>query len=507
MSVAPIRFPGREKEPPFDVATLRRIISELLLHTADEVESEQIEIKGWCNNDRELADKVAEACACLANTSGGFVLIGVADGVNPGQNFSSCPYPEVGTSWLQTNVYNRTRPPVECFPFDASVLLAEVVGCPTGNLYALRVPRTRYISGHLTQKGISKIRVGKECQPQYLAEDDRTSVTVPQISMDDLSASSVDWGIAQHQKHFKTSAAWAERTDFLAQARLLQTHLPDEEYLPEFHPSLAALLLFGKVAAIERNVSFFETVVMMDGGRILIRKNVIESVRDLCIGETSILRSRLPQIPAEVLKELVVNAYIHRCYRTPAPIIVSVSDTDLEIRSPGELLTGLSVCNLIHGVPVYRNLLLADGARFVGLCDKIGQGIDLVFKGVLSGGLGFPEFESGNNLFTARIPLAGNGEFKEFLRRRSQALNRLDEIIILRMLWGKEPATAEELCSRMQRKRDFADRVLSEMAEKGMIEVAQNSFRLAHVLRRDIETIFQSDQLPLSLSMWGSLDE
>jgi hypothetical protein len=54
---------------------------------------------------------------------------------------------------------------------------------------------------------------------------------------------------------------------------------------------------------------------------------------------------------------------------------MTISEWGFEIKSPGELLTGLSVNNLIHGVPVYRNLLLADGARFVGLCDKIGQGI------------------------------------------------------------------------------------------------------------------------------------
>jgi predicted HTH transcriptional regulator len=336
-----------------------------------------------------------------------------------------------------------------------------------------------------------------------LAEDDRTSVTVPEISVDDLAATSVDWGIAQHQKHFRTPATWADRTEFLAQARLLLTYLPDEDYLPQFQPSLAALLLFGKTASIERHVSFFETVVVTEHERISIRKNVIESVRDLCIGDSSILRSRLPQIPPEVLKEIVVNAYIHRCYRTPAPVVIDISESGLEIRSPGELLTGLSVHNLIHGVPVYRNLLLADGARFVGLCDKIGQGIDLIFKGVLSGGLSFPEFESGNNLFTARIPLAGNSEFKEFVRKRSQTLSQLDEIIALRVLWAKEVATLDELCSKMQRKQEFAERVLGEMCRKGMIEETQHSYHLMPVVRRDIETIFQSDQLPLSPSMWG----
>jgi hypothetical protein len=72
---------------------------------------------------------------------------------------------------------------------------------------------------------------------------------------------------------------------------------------PHSYRRSAALLLFGKTAAIERHVPFFETVVVTDQQPITIRKNVIESVRDLCIGESSILRSRLPQIPAKVLKD------------------------------------------------------------------------------------------------------------------------------------------------------------------------------------------------------------
>jgi predicted HTH transcriptional regulator len=409
----------------------------------------------------------------------------------------------VTTNWLQTSVHNLTRPPVECFPFDAGDVLAELTGSCREQLYAIRVPRTRYISGHLTHKGISKIRVGKQCQPQYLAEDDRTSVIVSQVSFDDLSTGSIDWGIAQHDRQFRPAADWADRAEFLSQARLLVPYLPDEDYFPEYQPSLAALLLFGKAAAIERNVPFFETTVVTETECIPIRKNIIETVRELCFGESSILRSRLPQIPAQVLKELIVNAFVHRCYRTPAPVIISVGAWGFEIRSPGELLTGLSVNNLIHGVPVYRNLLLADGARFVGLCDKIGQGIDLIFKGVLSSGLAFPEFESGNNVFTARVPLSGCAEFEEFLRKRSQTLTQLDEIIVLRVLWGKESATLDELCSKMQRRHDFGERVIGEMLVKGMVEQTADCYRLSMVVRRDIECIFQSDQLPLDPSMWG----
>jgi predicted HTH transcriptional regulator len=328
-------------------------------------------------------------------------------------------------------------------------------------------------------------------------------VTVPRVVLGDLSTESIDWGIAQHKKRFRPAADWADRSEFLSQTRLVVPYLPDEEYLPEYQPCLAALLLFGKPSAIERNVPFFETIVQTESERLIIRKNIIDTVRDLCLGEGSILRSRLPQISENVLKELIVNAFIHRCYRTPAPVIVSIGGWGFEVRSPGELLTGLSVSNLIHGVPVYRNLLLADGARFVGLCDKIGQGIDLIFKGVLSSGLGLPEFESGNNLFTARIPLSGSAEFKEFLRKRSQTLNQLDEIIALRVLWSKDSATLNDLCSKMQRKPDLVERVLGEMTQKGMIEQEGLCYRLCASVRRDIETIFQSDQLTLDSGMWG----
>jgi ATP-dependent DNA helicase RecG len=502
MASAPHPAMGQGREVSFDDKKVRSIISDLLVRAVDEVESEELEIKGWCSDERELADKVAEACACIANTSGGFVVVGVAEGVRPGRKFSPCPHPDITPNWLQTKVQNLTRPPVETFPFDASGIAAEITCCPGVNLFALRVPRTRCISGHLTHKGVSKVRVGKQCQPQYYAGDDRTSAAVPQMALDELSSGSIDWAMSQHRKHFNVAATWAERKEFLEQARLLRDSLPDEEYLSAQQCSLASLLLFGKHSSITRNVPFFETVVTVGSEIIRIRKNVIESVRDLCFGESSILQSRVPQIPRDVLKELVVNAFIHRCYRTSGPVLIEISESGFEIRSPGELLTGLSVKTLIHGVPVYRNLLLADGARFAGLCDKIGRGVDLIFEEVISSGLGFPEFESGNNFFTARIPLAGSAEFKEFVRKRSQALSQLDEVIVLRTLWSRPCATIDDLCANMQRKSEFAERLLGEMCRKNMVEQVRGGYQLTPGVRRDIETIFQSDQLSLDSSLW-----
>jgi ATP-dependent DNA helicase RecG len=309
--------------------------------------------------------------------------------------------------------------------------------------------------------------------------------------------------MTQYQKRFGVSTQWSEPSDFLIQTQLAEPFLQDEEQSPRLRISLAALLLFGKNASLRRDVGFFETVIKTPRGNNRLRQNIVESVRELCSSDGT-FRSLLPQIPPEVVRELLVNAYVHRCYRLPGPVVINITDTGLEIQSPGELAGGLKVDDLINCVPIYRNLLLSEAARYVGLCDRVGQGIDLVYKGVLESGLPFPEFESENDLFTARISLEGSAEFCECIRKRSPALHGLEEIIVLRLLWTKESATFEELCAKMQRKSDSGRRVLEDMGRRMMIEAIPglSSYRLAPTVRHDMQTIFQSEQMSLE-SMWG----
>jgi len=186
--------------------------------------------------------------------------------------------------------------------------------------------------------------------------------------------------------------------------------------------------------------------------------------------------------------------------------VVRISDNALEIESPGELPVGIHVDNLIHCVPVYRNFLLAEGARYLGLCDKIGKGIDLVYRTVLESGFGFPSFESREDRVTARVPTGDSREFREFVRKRSQALTQLDELIVLRLLWDKDQSSASELYSLMQRGSQFGQEVLDRMFRKTMIEPVDGLhmfWRLTPVIRRDIETVFSADQMNLGIDLFG----
>jgi ATP-dependent DNA helicase RecG len=488
---------------PGDTAQdVRNIFAQLESQSVDAIESEQLEIKGWCKNLKELIDKVSESSACLANARGGLVLVGIEDHPKDASKYSPCPYSDVNPEWLQNRIWDLTMPPVNCTVSDFSELIPG--SAPSGsNVFAVRLPKTAIMSGHLTAKGVSKTRIGKECRTQYAAEDDRTNVIVPGATRLSLSSVTLQWAESKHSKKFRDGCFDGDYWELLRQGRLLaDTTLSCEPQNEQI--TLAALLLFGTKKALNQHVPFFETMIISKAGTTTLRENIIDSIRVLCLGHNAILPGLVPKIDIKILMELVANCYVHRCYRSPGPVIIRLDEHGLEIENPGELPAGLSVDSLIHCVPVYRNLLLAEASRFFALCDKVGQGIDIVFRGILEHGLPFPEFESEHGKFCARIPLAGSAEFSEFVKRRSQSLTSLDEIIALRMLWGKESVHVGDLYRAMQRGKSFGDRVLSEMVQKLMIEkvAGDSDIRLAPGLRRDIQDIFKEDQ-PMIPGLWG----
>jgi hypothetical protein len=117
---------------------------------------------------------------------------------------------------------------------------------------------------------------------------------------------------------------------------------------------------------------------------------------------------------------------------------------------------------------------------------------------VLSGGFDFPIFESGGNQFSARIAFTHSPEFAEFIRKRSQSLAGLDEIVVLRALWAQDSISLRNLATVMQRGLESARQILTEMRRRLLVESpAPDTFRLAANVRSDIENVFLSNQLTL----------
>lgn len=477
-----------------DPARLRPLVVQLLTQPADALESERLEVKSWCKTAKELQDEVVEAASCLANKLGGLVLVG-ADDKRPGF-FSCCPHPDVTPDWLVNRIHDLTLPPVSCHGLDLSGELQAVqAGAADCKLFAISVDQTRSMDGHRTIKGVSKIRVGKECRPQYVAEDDRTAVPLPGSCRGDLSVQAIDWAVGADRRKFNAISRCEDGEAFLSAAGLLVPGANcDRSEVP-----LATFLLFGKEAAFGRLFPQFETVLSTPAGEERLRRNIIDSIRFLEGKRDAIIYGAEMEADS-MLREVYVNAFIHRCYRSNGPVQVTRTESELKISNPGGLLHGLSAGSLLYCTPVYRNFKLAEAARYIGLCDKIGKGINIIFRTVIEGGFDFPYFESDDTHFEASIPLERSDEFRAFARKRAQSLNQLDELVVLRLLWARQQATVGEICGATQRGNEGARRVIREMLRKGMIEGADSfgkEFRLSSVLRNDIATVFASDQMGL----------
>ena len=100
-----------------------------------------------------------------------------------------------------------------------------------------------------------------------------------------------------------------------------------------------------------------------------------------------IFRKNMFFFPLEVVRELVVNALVHRTYTTRGDIFVNIFPNRMEIHSPGRLPFGVTPQNILSQ-SIRRNEHMSKVFYDLGLMEKEGSGYDLVYEKLL--GLGKP---------------------------------------------------------------------------------------------------------------------
>ncbi|MEA3340283.1 MAG: ATP-binding protein [Chloroflexota bacterium] len=83
----------------------------------------------------------------------------------------------------------------------------------------------------------------------------------------------------------------------------------------------------------------------------------------------------LHELPADALREALVNALAHRDYTIQGPVRVFIFDDRVEIRSPGDLPNTVTLEALTLGIHVLRNPTLYNLFLRVGLVTDAGSGI------------------------------------------------------------------------------------------------------------------------------------
>ncbi len=195
----------------------------------------------------------------------------------------------------------------------------------------------------------------------------------------------------------------------------------------QWQPTVAGLILFGKPAALRRTfpttrVDYirvpgrdwvpdperrFDSLELRDPLFRLIRRAQAAILDDLLntfgLSEGDLQRKDNPIVPQRVIREAVVNALMHRSYRSHAPVQIIRYSNRLEIRNPGFSLKSPEHLGEPGSMP--RNPRLAAALYDARFAETKGSGVRVMREMCETAGLAPPLFESdrGQDQFVVRL--------------------------------------------------------------------------------------------------------
>ena len=106
-------------------------------------------------------------------------------------------------------------------------------------------------------------------------------------------------------------------------------------------------------------------------------------LQNIHIGMTidGLYRNDVPELNPEALREVVINAFLHRDYYDPDFVSVSIFKDRVEIKNPGNLFGGLTITDITsRNISKRRNEVIADIFNRAHLGERKGRGIALILE-------------------------------------------------------------------------------------------------------------------------------
>ena len=143
-------------------------------------------------------------------------------------------------------------------------------------------------------------------------------------------------------------------------------------------------------------------------------------LRNIHLGATivGIYRQDIYEIPPDAIRELIINAMVHRSYLDHGTVQVAVYDNRLEITSPGKLPMGQTLERMKEGYSKIRNEALANAFSYMNLIEHWGSGIPRIIDKVKAAGLREPEFIGGEvdlriNIYRGQVTINDLNDLKK----------------------------------------------------------------------------------------------
>jgi ATP-dependent DNA helicase RecG len=191
----------------------------------------------------------------------------------------------------------------------------------------------------------------------------------------------------------------------------------------------------------------------------------------------SILREdRLP-VPAEALREVIINAVIHRdVSRAASYVAIAVFDDRIEVRSVGDFPTGIRAELLSKEHPsILRNPLIAGAFHRTGAVEVWGRGTNRVIEACRAYGIAAPTFtdEAGVVTVTFKAAVAPLAGVEAPSRHQVGAKSALSQYQVQVLETAEIPRSLAELMEPSGRsdRTKFRDQVLAPLLQAGLLEM------------------------------------
>lgn len=176
-----------------------------------------------------------------------------------------------------------------------------------------------------------------------------------------------------------------------------------------------------------------------------------------------LLRIEDYEIPAEAIREIIINAIVHRNYLTPSYIQVAIFDDRVEVSSPGGLFGGITVEKIKNGSSSIRNKVLADIFSKMELVEHWGIGIKKVFALCKEKSLKDPVIEEKNESIIVTL-------WRTTTQKTTQKTTETEEKI-LAYLYENKTATRNEIASALGTiTADGVKYNLAQLQTKGLLK-------------------------------------
>jgi ATP-dependent DNA helicase RecG len=449
-------------------------------------EHESLTVEFKSDRDRLPDRELAAAVICLANTDGGELYVGVEDdgtvtGLHPAHG---------NVTGLTAMIANTTIPPVS--------VRVEALDIDGQRVAKILVPKSRQLvatSEGLLQRRRLRADGLPECVPFYphefarrqsdLGLVDYSALPVAAATVADLDPLERE-RLRQFVERYHGDRSLLGLRDLELDGALGLVSNNEEQP----RPTVTGLLLLGREPALRQHLpthevafqvleatdvrvnDFYRTPLLKTFERVEEQFNTRVVEEEI---EVDLFRVPIPNCDRRAFREAFVNALVHRDYTRLGAIHVQWEQSGIVISNPGGFVEGVTLDNLLVVAPRPRNPLLADAFKRIGLAERTGRGIDLIYQGLLRYGRPAPNY-SRSTSHSVIVVLPGGAADLGLLRiiiTEEKRLNHtlpVDSLIALSLLRQERRVDTVRLGRELQRDEDAARNVLERLVEAGLVE-------------------------------------